>query len=1060
MLLLGALSLFAAAPAAADVLVSNIGQTAGRDNTRGIHLARAQSFTTGSNALGYALESIEARFRVGRNLNRQETASVTAQLWSATSSGRPSLKIADLTTPSGIGSTNNSFDAPAGTTLAPSTTYLVRFFAPDLHQVRVVSTTSDNEDSGAAAGWSIGISSYTYSSGTWRSDNSSFNIRVNGSALQQVSNPQPWSGTLTAKSLSGGNFGCSNVVTAANCSSTSVLSDDDFTFSGTAWEITQIAGSSTALTVIFNRDVRTALDSYNFCVGTTALAFSSASHSGGNGYAIWSTTAANWSASSTPSLSIRSSSSCTASTNANLGRLTAASSTSSTGTFTDFNIGAFSAATTAYTATVANDQTHVKLTPTVADTGATVGVRKGTSGNFTAVTSGTASSAVALDVGANTITVRVTAEDGTTMKDYTVTVTRRVAPSSTPIWSGMLTVQDISAGQILGCTNPSTGNECSSTSILDDDDFTISGTSWDITAITDRSDTDAVTVFFNRDVRTALDSYTFCVGSTALAFSDAGHAGDNNSAAWIPTRGWTVGATVRVSIGGASCGQDSTPTPTQAQAPPTGLTVTPGDALLRVSWTAPSNAADNSGYDLHFTSATVDTVANDAAASGTDPAVAWISTRRNPNNAATSYTIDSDDATPTNGVTYRVRLRMSSPESAWVFGTDTPRAAVPAPTVNAVSGTMTVGDGGSWKGFQASSNTGALSDTDFTSAGVSYRILGLRLTSSGFIDLQLDKVVARELGLVLDVGGSRFSFADAVLSTGPDHEGVTAGWGYANQGETPPSWSVNDTVAVSLGASASSTVKLAVRPNPVWEGSWVSVEACLSAVPRGATRIPVTLSHGGTSEAALEKPSETGDWGVSRSGQTDGSLPIFTAYSITIDDWFQSRCGVVNIPTHRDSDLDDDTFMVALDTTSLPLGMQPGSPASVEVRIKDLTDLPEVSLRAVRWAVPEGSQVELQAVLTKPLARDVEIPLRVRGVTAERPDYGSITSIMIAAGSTTGSGTISTSRDDDTDDERFDVAVVLRDLPSGVAPGMPSDVGIRIVDGANARLRALDLSGN
>ena len=115
----------------------------------------------------------------------------------------------------------------------------------------------------------------------------------------------------------------------------------------------------------------------------------------------------------------------TRSTNANLSGLTAGSNTSSTGTFTDFSIGTFGATTTSYTASVANDQTHVKLTPTVADTGkATVTV----AGN--AVTSGTASDAIALNVGANAITVRVTAEDGTTMKDYTVTVTR--AAQQTP----------------------------------------------------------------------------------------------------------------------------------------------------------------------------------------------------------------------------------------------------------------------------------------------------------------------------------------------------------------------------------------------------------------------------------------------------------------------------------------------------------------------------------------------------------------------------------------------------------------------------------------------------
>ena len=248
----------------------------------------------------------------------------------------------------------------------------------------------------------------------------------------------------------------------------------------------------------------------------------------------------------------------TRSTNANLSGLTVGSSTSSGGMYTNFSFGTFSAETTTYAATVANDQTHVKLTPTVTDRGkATVAVRKG-AGSFTTVTDRMASDPIALDVGANEITVRVTAEDTTTTKDYTVTVTRRVAPSSTPIWTGMLTVQDVSGdGGILGCANPSSGNECSSTSILDDDDFTLSGTTWEIVSITLTST--SLTPSFNRDVRTALDSYSFCVGTTAFAFSSAGHT-DGNTFASMLSGGlsWTVGGTERVSIAGASCAQQST----------------------------------------------------------------------------------------------------------------------------------------------------------------------------------------------------------------------------------------------------------------------------------------------------------------------------------------------------------------------------------------------------------------------------------------------------------------------------------------------------------------------
>ena len=79
---------------------------------------------------------------------------------------------------------------------------------------------------------------------------------------------------------------------------------------------------------------------------------------------------------------------------------------------------AFAAGTLSYTALVGNATTALTVTPTVADATASVTV------NGVATTSGNASSAIALAVGANTIQVVVTAQNGTTSRTYTVTVTR------------------------------------------------------------------------------------------------------------------------------------------------------------------------------------------------------------------------------------------------------------------------------------------------------------------------------------------------------------------------------------------------------------------------------------------------------------------------------------------------------------------------------------------------------------------------------------------------------------------------------------------------------------
>ena len=98
-----------------------------------------------------------------------------------------------------------------------------------------------------------------------------------------------------------------------------------------------------------------------------------------------------------------------ASSNANLSHLVISGTTLSP---------SFAVNTTSYTASVNNKTTSVKVTPTTADVNASVTV------NGVPVVSGTASGAIALNVGPNTITTVVTAQDGVTTKTYTVTVTR------------------------------------------------------------------------------------------------------------------------------------------------------------------------------------------------------------------------------------------------------------------------------------------------------------------------------------------------------------------------------------------------------------------------------------------------------------------------------------------------------------------------------------------------------------------------------------------------------------------------------------------------------------
>ena len=117
---------------------------------------------------------------------------------------------------------------------------------------------------------------------------------------------------------------------------------------------------------------------------------------------------------------------------------------------------------------------------------------------------------------------------------------------------------------------------------------------------------------------------------------------------------------------------------------------------------------------------------------------------------------------------------------------------------------------------------------------------------------------------------------------------------------------------------------------------------------------------------------------------------------------------------------------------------------------------PTVSLSAAPNPVDEGDSVMVTARLSSALSSDVTVPLTLTAGTAEADDYGSLASITIDVGSTSGTGTVTTSQDTDTDDETFTVA--LGSLPSSVSAGSPSSVEIAITDDGVETIYSLSAS--
>ena len=214
-------------------------------------------------------------------------------------------------------------------------------------------------------------------------------------------------------------------------------------------------------------------------------------------------------------------------------------------------------------------------------------------------------------------------------------------------------------------------------------------------------------------------------------------------------------------------------------------------------------------------------------------------------------------------------------------------------------------------------------------------------------------------------------------------------------------------------------VSLTVSPNPVDEGQSVSVTAELSDALTNSVTIPLVLTAGS---------AEADDF---------GSLA-----SITVAGGRTTGSGT--IPTVDDADEDDETFTVSLG--ALPPEVVAGDPTSVEVTIRDIPAPlpPEVSLSVSPNPVDEGQSVAVTAELSDALPNSVTIPLVLTAGSAEADDFGSLASITVAGGQTTGAGTIPTVDDADESDETFTVS--LGALPPEVVAGDPSSVEVTIRD--------------
>ena len=137
---------------------------------------------------------------------------------------------------------------------------------------------------------------------------------------------------------------------------------------------------------------------------------------------------------------------------------------------------AFTSGTLSYAASAGNAVDRITVAPATAHGEATVEYLDGDDAAISDADGGKAGHQVTLAVGANTIKVKVTAEDGSTVQTYTVTVTRAACDA---IWCAVLIVKNLGADG-LGCYDKP-GRRCSNPSLLSEDTFTHDSTGYSVT---------------------------------------------------------------------------------------------------------------------------------------------------------------------------------------------------------------------------------------------------------------------------------------------------------------------------------------------------------------------------------------------------------------------------------------------------------------------------------------------------------------------------------------------------------------------------------------------------
>ena len=238
-----------------DAMVQNLGQT---DNSYvnlgfGSNKALSQGFTTGSDTFGYRLQGIGVNIEGSGSSFPDWPTSVSVAVHTD-SGGKPGTKLVDLVSPTEYAAGHSFFEAPPGTNLEASTSYVLvwSYLGGTWH--RLQRTSSNNEDSGALTGASIANAFYRGADlGSLSEDSGGDALEiavyteVNTETVVYIMEPPEVPFVPGVTGGSGAIIRCS-VPSAESCPT---YEDDDLPAPRTVWSATLTVGTRTVSIVSF-----------------------------------------------------------------------------------------------------------------------------------------------------------------------------------------------------------------------------------------------------------------------------------------------------------------------------------------------------------------------------------------------------------------------------------------------------------------------------------------------------------------------------------------------------------------------------------------------------------------------------------------------------------------------------------------------------------------------------------------------------------------------------------------------------------------------------------------